>query len=160
RAMFEDYWEIQASMRKYLDDVERERRPLSLAVFGAPGGGKSFGIKEVAKALSSPHLDSQFIETNVSQFTSLADLAPVFRRVRDSSLSGKVPLVFFDEFDAFWNRQPFGWLQYFLAPMQDGEFGVGDRKIKFPHAIFVFVGGLNHSFDMFNGRVRNREFIE
>lgn len=96
----------------------------------------------------------------MSQFNAVSDLARELRKVRDVPLSGKAPLVFFDEFDAFFNRRPFGWLQYFLAPMQDGEFGVGDRKIKFPHAIFVFVGGLNHSFETFNGRLRNREFIE
>jgi hypothetical protein len=160
RRMFEDYWEIRASIQKYLQDLSRERRPLSLAVFGAPGGGKSFGIKELAKSLNNPYLELPPIEANVSQFNSVADLARELRKVRDVSLSGKAPLVFFDEFDAFWNRRPFGWLQYFLAPMQDGEFGVGDQKIKFPHAIFVFVGGLNHTFEMFNGRLRNRGFIE
>ena len=105
-------------------------------------------------------MDSTPTEVNVAQFTSVRELFQVFQHVRDVSLTGVVPLVFFDEFDAMWERRAFGWLRYFLAPMQDGVFGSGPRRLLFGKAIFIFVGGLNHSFEMFNGRMHNREFIE
>jgi hypothetical protein len=87
-------------------------------------------------------------------------LTTVLHHARDVVLSGKTPLVFFDEFDAWWDNRPFGWLRYFLAPMQDGRFKDGESLFNVGPAIFVFVGGINHSFDMLNGRMRNREFIE
>lgn len=164
RRTFEDYWEIQESIRFYLHaqsrQPNRKERPLSLAVFGAPGGGKSYGIKQLARTIGGRTLENPPTEVNVAQFTSIRDLFQVFQHVRDVSLTGKVPLVFFDEFDAPTEDRAFGWLRYFLAPMQDGEFGSGPRRLRFGKAIFIFVGGVNHSFEMFNGRMHNRDFIE
>ncbi len=163
RRTFEDYWEIQEVIRAYLNRLRDNRaerdKPLSLAVFGPPGGGKSYGVKQLAQTLGGESL-VPLPDVNVAQFSSVNDLRRVFQTVRDVSTSGKVPLVFFDEFDASWERKAFGWLRFFLAPMQDGEFGSGVRRIQFGRAIFVFVGAINHSFDMFNGRLHNRHFIE
>ena len=161
RNAYEQVWEIFAAMRSYLATFQRERRPLCLALFGKPGGGKSFVVKELAKSLKSEILpEENVIEVNVSQYHEPRDLAWVFRRVRDITLQGQMPLVFFDEFDANRGQEAFGWQKTFLAPMQDGKFGAEPDEIVFQHGIFVFVGGVNHSFDMFNSRFRGRDFIE
>jgi hypothetical protein len=57
------------------------------------------------------------------------------------ALEGDLPLVFWDEFDAPCQGEPLGWLQHFLAPMEDGRFR--DRGGFHPvgPAIFVFAGG-------------------
>jgi ATPase family associated with various cellular activities (AAA) len=164
RRTYEDYWEIHEAISQYLRAFRRgpsskKQKPLSLAVFGAPGGGKSYGMKKLAEAIGRGILDSPY-EVNVSQFTSVDDLAVVFEHVQKVSLSGKVPFVFFDEFDASLENRTFGWLRYFLAPMQDGEFGSGPKLQQFLRAIFVFIGGVNHSFEILNSRMLNREFIE
>jgi hypothetical protein len=57
--------------------------------------------------------------------------------VRDIALSGKTPLVFWDEFDS----KSLGWLRYFLAPMEDGEFQEGQLIHYIGKSIFVFAGG-------------------
>jgi hypothetical protein len=44
--------------------------------------------------------------------------------------------------------------------MQDGKFGPPQNQIEYRHGIFVFVGGVNHSFDAITARSRNRGFVE
>jgi hypothetical protein len=114
-------------------------RPLCLAVFGGPGSGKSFGVKQIAELIGGDRLVPQ--EVNVSQLTSLRDLTREFHTARDRALEGKVPLVFFDEFDSKFGDQPLGWLRFFLAPMQDGLFSDEGRLHSLKRAIFVFAGG-------------------
>ena len=90
---------------------------MSYAVFGPPGSGKSFGIKQIIYSLGG---NIDLIERNISQFESYSDLVKAFQVSRDISLKGKVPLVFFDEFDAEFDGKSLGWLKYFLAPCRMG----------------------------------------
>jgi hypothetical protein len=68
--------------------------------------------------------------------------------VRDVSLTNQIPLVFFDEFDADFHGK-LGWLKYFLAPMQAGEFRDHDGTHPLGHGIFVFAGGTSSTFAEF-----------
>jgi hypothetical protein len=43
-----------------------QKHPLSLAVFGTPGSGKSFGLKQIAEAIFEDK--NQALEFNLSQF--------------------------------------------------------------------------------------------
>ena len=69
--------------------------------------------------------------------------------MRDIVLEGKVPFVFFDEFDSDFNGKPLGWLKYFLAPMQDGKFRDGESTHPIGNAIFVFAGGTKSTYKNF-----------
>jgi hypothetical protein len=57
--------------------------------------------------------------------------------------------VFFDEFDCKFEGNELGSLKYFLAPMQDGYFFHNSRAMYLGPAIFVFAGGISHSFEDF-----------
>lgn len=145
RTEIESYRSIKNLMWEYILTAKTER-PLSIAIFGTPGSGKSFGVSEVAASIA-PDLISK-LNFNLSQFRSLADLGNAFHRIRDLCLEGKVPLVFFDEFDSTFEYK-LGWLKYFLAPMQDGVFREGDAVHPIGKAIFVFVGGTSSTFQEF-----------
>jgi hypothetical protein len=163
RREIEDYLSLRGEMIRYAQSSKAgtAKRPLNLAVFGPPGSGKSFGIKQVTEdILDFGGYDSTPFEFNLSQFTSLDDYAVAFHQVRDSCLKSKIPIVFFDEFDSGFEGIPFGWLKYFLAPMQDGEFTDRGRKYRLGNCVMVFAGGVNRSFEEFAGRSRSQAFIE
>jgi hypothetical protein len=145
RKEIESFRTIRAVVGEYAQS--KEQRPLSIAVFGAPGSGKSFGVKQVAKALLEDQIE--ILEFNLSQLRSPEDLHDSFHQVRDKALGGKMPLVFWDEFDSGLDGARLGWLRYFLAPMQDGAFQQGQLTHPIGRCIFVFAGGTSHSMEQF-----------
>jgi hypothetical protein len=125
----------------------RDARPLSIAVFGQPGAGKSYGTKEVAKSALGDAMAQS--EINLSQLQNPDQLNEVFFSFRNDSLVGKMPVVLFDECDAQFQNNPVGWLKYFLMPMQDGQFSHLGRTHSIGPAIFVFIGGTKPTFKDF-----------
>jgi hypothetical protein len=104
-------------------------------------------VKEIAKGLGIRE-DAQ-LTFNLSQFESPDELQTAFSEIRDLNLKGIMPLIFWDEFDTPCIGHNLGWLRYFLAPMQDGEYT--DRGIPRPlgGGIHVFAGATRHSFEEF-----------
>ncbi|WP_339683101.1 AAA family ATPase [Gimesia maris] len=136
---------VRRLIEEYLNSPE-DRRPLSIAVFGPPGSGKSFAIKQLAEELLGKK--GIKLEFNLSQFdaSNHMQLHEAFHQIRDASIKDTVPLVFWDEFDT----DNVNWLKHFLAPMQDSEFLSGNLLHPFGKAIFIFAGGTCQTFEEFN----------
>lgn len=141
RKEIESYQNINNLLLEYMENDNI--KPLSIAIFGTPGSGKSFGVSQIAQSISNK---IKKLEFNVSQFTSENNLYLAFHMVRDAVLSGKIPLVFFDEFDSEKDGDPLGWLKNFLMPMQDGKFLSSDGEHPIGKSIFVFAGGTSSTF--------------
>lgn len=139
------------TVRNLIVDYSRndaDKRPLSLAVFGPPGAGKSFAIKELSTHLFGK--ERAALEFNLSQFEGLDDLHQAFHEVRGQSVQGQIPLVFWDEFDSPRDKGgELGWLKEFLAPMQDAQFVANGKGHAFGKCIFIFAGGTRGTFGEF-----------
>lgn len=139
-----------AAYQKTTDD----RKPLSIAVFGPPGSGKSFAIRELADEMFGKNKTIK--EFNLSQFSTVQELHDAFHQVRDAAVYAQIPLVFWDEFDSAVQGAELGWLKEFLAPMQDAEFRAGSLVHPFGKAIFIFAGGTKFDFESFS-RLRDTD---
>ncbi|MEV6397367.1 hypothetical protein AB0M39_21790 [Streptomyces sp. NPDC051907] len=142
--LISEYWQAQNKLK-----------PRSIAVFGAPGSGKSFAVKQVVKSMQGEPKEP--LEFNLSQFDSVDELTDAFHQVRDRCLKGEVPLVFWDEFDTPFHNEPLGWVRHFLAPMADGEFHSGELTHPIGRCIFVFAGGTFEKYAKFEAEVLRPE---
>jgi hypothetical protein len=145
----EQYSNCRRIIMNYLNNKDW-RKPLSIGVFGKPGIGKSFAVQQLVK-MNQSDSDETPLVFNLAQFDSLDQLTECFHTIQSAVLSSqdRPPLIMFDEFDADFGRTPLGWLKYFLAPMQDGEFRGKSGTYKIGRAIFTFAGGTSEKFENF-----------
>ncbi len=141
---------VKRMIEQFLHESKPER-PLSIAVFGPPGAGKSVAVKKIIESVD--HEDKKTIQRtiNLSQLTGVEGFSVKVREAIDAR-DEKTLIIFFDEFDSTLNEIKHGWLKYFLAMMEDGEF----NNVPIKKAIFVFAGGTCDTFEEFSLADRSR----
>jgi hypothetical protein len=147
----EDFRTVRKLLQSYLGN-NAASKPLGIAVFGAPGAGKSFAVNNIVENLPDAAralVKDDRHECNLTALSDPEDLAHFFQLARNSALRGKVPFLFFDEFDCTVAGSPFFWLKHFLAPLQDGSFRSNHIIHPIGRAVFVFAGGVYRKFDDF-----------
>nr|MBF0221651.1 ATPase [Desulfobulbaceae bacterium] len=76
------------------------------------------------------------------QFNGPEEINSAIEPIRASVAKGKVPIVFWDEFDCRYDNHEFGYLRYFLPSMQDGVTYVHGTPYNIGRSIFAFAGGV------------------
>jgi hypothetical protein len=130
--------------------------PMSILCFGKPGSGKSTAAKIISSDVLGEMAGEHFV-FNLSQIQDRAHLIQQLQRIRDETITGKIPLIIFDEFDSDLEHVPYGWLPFFLAPMEDGEFQAGPLNHRIGGAIFVFIGSKFKSVGEFEEEVYDED---
>jgi len=149
---------LQRVMDNYVSKDE-VKRPLCIGVFGPPGSGKSFAVREVSKVISERfgYNPFEFFEFNLTQFSGQEEINSAIDLVRASVAKGQVPVAFWDEFDCRYDGNEFGYLRYFLPSMQDGVTFVHGIPRYIGRSIFVFAGSVKGSWDAMENLLRQED---
>lgn len=142
---------IVSLLDEYAED-NSEKKPLSIAIFGPPGSGKSTFVKNISKEVKGIQLAKT---ANLTQVTDSEELADACRNALISTRgTADIPVIFFDEFDTMRDGTQLGWLSWFLAPMEDGVMLVRGQEVNIGKAIFIFAGGTAETLDEFSQRTK------
>ncbi|KAF2185714.1 hypothetical protein K469DRAFT_631583 [Zopfia rhizophila CBS 207.26] len=156
RSEIEAFRAVFNSVYEYLSDSQT--RPLNIAIFGSRGSGKSFAAVHVAKAAAEAcSQGTTQLRFNLSQFSSVDDLAAAFNAIRDCTLAGTLPLVYINAFDAHFAGVRFGWLPHLLSAMHGGQFLDRSDKQHIGPAIFLLGSSTTTSFQGFQDSCKETE---
>ncbi|UCD63205.1 MAG: ATP-binding protein [Candidatus Zixiibacteriota bacterium] len=126
--------DLYQAVRRFLD-TSRGDSSLNCLLLGDPGFGKTFLVRQLAKAL---RLTPLFF--NLAHLTSLDQVIDCFDAI--SSLQNQREtqpiLVFFDEVDAEISSQET--YSLFLSPMTDGTYRRGSHVFRLAPCVWMFAG--------------------
>lgn len=123
-------------------------KPLSIALFGPRGSGKTFAALQVTEAAAAGKRVRPLV-FDLSEFKKLEDLAEAFHQIRDCALDGYVACAYFKNFDVSFLGDPFGWLPHLLPAMINGRFFDGPVSRPTGGALLFFGASATKTFAAF-----------
>ncbi|GEM_PF-956888 len=126
-----DIGRVVRSIERYAKDAS-VTRPLNLALIAGPGEGKSYFVECVSRKLK---VAVEAILFNMASMRDADDLASALDSARNVTVSGRVPLLFLDEFDS--DSRNYSLL---LPLLWDGEMALGARRLTLGRAVIVLSG--------------------
>jgi ATPase family associated with various cellular activities (AAA) len=123
--------DVVGTVKEYIRDPSLAH-PLNFLLLAAPGSGKSALIKSICKEVGET---AGYVTFNMATIQSKDDLGRVLDAARDVVISGKMPLVFLDEFDS--NE---GHYSLLLPLLWDAELDVGHRNLRVGRSVFFLAG--------------------
>jgi hypothetical protein len=144
RREIESYRSVHNMLRAHLRN--KSRRPLSIAVFGPPGSGKTHSVRVLAESAGLDTTKDVVREVNLSGQWNPRILKRTFKWAADAASKFGTPLVFFDEFDSRFENKELGWLKYFLENMEDWP---SEGKPVGGPPVLVFGGSISYTYREF-----------
>ncbi|MGH8548007.1 MAG: ATP-binding protein [Methylococcales bacterium] len=124
-------------LRKLIRELKSpyNSRHTAYMVIAAPGSGKSFLVKQIAKAICL-HL----VSFNLSQLLKMSELLDCFDTIVQTQHKkrGERLLVFIDEFNVILEQRAA--IELFLAPLEDGVYRHGEKTFLIEPCTWIFVG--------------------
>ncbi|KAK4233673.1 hypothetical protein C8A03DRAFT_38604 [Achaetomium macrosporum] len=148
RRQIQQFQVLISDLEEYL--AVPQMKPLSIALFGPRGCGKTFAAQQVTE-LAAGGRKVKPLSFDLCEFTRLEDLVEAFHQIRDCSLGGYVTLAYFKNFDAALLGSPFGWLPHLLPAMANGRFFDGAISRPVGPALLFFGTSATKSFAAFHG---------
>ncbi|RVD82802.1 uncharacterized protein DFL_007213 [Arthrobotrys flagrans] len=139
RHEIESFRIISNVLRDYIDLPQT--KPISIALFGPRGAGRSYAAMEMGRTLLNGRKVSKF-RMDLTQISTPMDLIPIFHSIRDCNLEGGFPLVYINGFDTPVPGSPLLWLFHLLTPILHGRFIDNGESRPIGRAIF-FLGSIN-----------------
>jgi hypothetical protein len=123
--------DVVGTVKEYIRDPSLAH-PLNFLLLATPGSGKSALIKSICKEVGET---AGYVTFNMATIESKDDLGRVLDTARDVVISGKMPLMFLDEFDS--NETNYALL---LPLLWDAELDVGHRNLRVGRSVFFLAG--------------------
>ena len=146
-------------IRQHFDN--KTPKPLGLAIFGAPGSGKSFTVERIVEEAVGKE-KYHLTVCNLAQFKDPDNLYRKFLEARNYSIENRedkrlLSVIVLDEFDAEFDKVSFGWCKYLLSVLEDGTIRIGGDLYDIGNALVICAGGVCQSFREFEWKSQKKK---
>ncbi|KAL4732989.1 hypothetical protein BDV11DRAFT_200965 [Aspergillus similis] len=122
----------------------RPKAPLNIGVLGKRGSGRSFAALQVATAAAiACDSEVRFFEIYLTASSHYADILRLLEEIRETTIAGRLPLVYLDASDDPLASPPPAWISQLLFPLLQGIFQDHGVTRRIGHSVFLLASSLS-----------------